>query len=1011
MLQFQTASINLTKGLETKDDELLADGNDVMENVDMSLNGTPRKRHGFKKYEASRYSTDLTSKTFQETLNNLNEAVPLKNKALISNNESCYIFSQRLNGYTSDTIPSNGNKQGDTSYPLLEATRIGSESASGSQLASGSAFFAENSLFYAYGIGEKLHIKDKSSEAEVINERSSSNLNSPRLTVLNDVIYIAYYEDTGVADAYKLGKINQDGFFEEVATIESPAYVISLAQSMYHDMVSDGVNLYTVNWGDPAGSDIFTARKLDTDGTILNSYTYDGSTGRTYLNMPIQISVSSSHVAISCVPETAGGGSAVLENFKLDTSMTYQSLVQSLSSFGSNFINANVFAGLNGDKLYVGITARESVINTETSTDTFSDIYNEFSRAYTFDLDVDDQDTPNSITEFNGAAFTSKPVAQENSVIFLCKYREDEADNDYFYTYGAVKFTPVVGCRVCAIFKKGQALGTATSTLDRYLIPSDLSLTGSFLARFGQTRLERYSLSLTRFNTGPYIELQETTLIPGALPSVFDGDKILPAGVYSRPKLTSSSTASGSVPAGTYDYIAVFRQSDARGNIYRGRESNDFQVTIGSSQDVTLTFGSYGPLDAYLRDDMGIELYRKESTETVYRLVASGIAISNGTVTDSLASTDGQPALYTTGDVLESSCPPSLIDLASHQNRVLGISLDEKVLFTKTLVRGEALEFSDFLAINVDENQGRRSQSLKAISGMDNKIILFKQNSIFAIFGNGPDSTGANNDFTFPELITTDVGCDSPRSIVLNSGGIYFKGEKGVYQLTRASQISFVGADVDRFRGETITSAVLLEESNRVVFTTESGVGLVHNYNRETWTTYTNFDAISAFMSNGKFLIFKSDATAWEEKDERDDDGAFIQQKITSNWLKVAGVQGFQRIQRVFLLGKYRGDHTMKVRVYYDYQDYFWDEYTLTPIDADYNTETKPSLPDYYSGANDGTFQWNIHLRKQKCQAIKIEIFDEERGGSPTEGFSLSNMTAKIGVKVGPFKGSDTKAV
>jgi hypothetical protein len=104
--------------------------------------------------------------------------------------------------------------------------------------------------------------------------------------------------------------------------------------------------------------------------------------------------------------------------------------------------------------------------------------------------------------------------------------------------------------------------------------------------------------------------------------------------------------------------------------------------------------------------------------------------------------------------------------------------------------------------------------------------------------------------------------------------------------------------------------------------------------------------------------------------------------RYVSGWLKLTNVQAFGRAYRVMILGRYYSAHTLTVKVKYDYDDSYVETYTITP---------DPSQ---------GIYQFKIHLAKQKCESIKIEIFDTGTGRS----LDLVGMMLEIGIKQGTAK-------
>jgi hypothetical protein len=289
---------------------------------------------------------------------------------------------------------------------------------------------------------------------------------------------------------------------------------------------------------------------------------------------------------------------------------------------------------------------------------------------------------------------------------------------------------------------------------------------------------------------------------------------------------------------------------------------------------------------------------------------------------------------------------------------------------------------------------------------VDDKVILFKDSSTYFFIGDGPNNAG-EGDFSRPQLITSDVGCTNPRSIISTPMGLFFMSQKGFYLITRGMELVYIGADVENFNDEQITGAVIIEDNDQVVFSTAAGPLLVYDYEFKQWSIYQNYSANDIAFWDGKLVHGKSSGVVHKETSAYTDDGAFIPMKIQTNWLKIGDMQDFGRVRRSLFLGEYKSPHQFKVSVSYDYEQYAWDTYTLTPqAAANYNVTVKPSLASQYTGTVDGVYQWQIHLAKQKCQALKFLIEDIAPASPevPGESFTLTNMTLEAGLKDGPFK-------
>ena len=116
---------------------------------------------------------------------------------------------------------------------------------------------------------------------------------------------------------------------------------------------------------------------------------------------------------------------------------------------------------------------------------------------------------------------------------------------------------------------------------------------------------------------------------------------------------------------------------------------------------------------------------------------------------------------------------------------------------------------------------------------------------------------------------------------------------------------------------------------------------------------------------------------------------------MRTGWISFNQIQGFGRAYRFALLGESRDKHVLTVKVYYDYDDSASDEYTFTT-----------------TSASDAVLQFRAHLTKQKCQAVKFEIYDADHDNSSTsDGFAIDQITIEVGTKKGIFRTTEAKTI
>ncbi len=276
---------------------------------------------------------------------------------------------------------------------------------------------------------------------------------------------------------------------------------------------------------------------------------------------------------------------------------------------------------------------------------------------------------------------------------------------------------------------------------------------------------------------------------------------------------------------------------------------------------------------------------------------------------------------------------------------------------------------------------------------MDGKLVVFKHSTIFEMTGEGPNNDGSQNDYgNGPVLITTDVGCTNANSVATTPVGIVFKSAKGIYLLDRSGGAQYIGGPVEAYNSKTITSANLISTINQVRFTTSEDTMLVYDYFAQQWSTFTGLAALDATNWNDSYVVLRTDGYALQETSGIwTDNGAFVKLNLTTSWLALAGIQNFQRVWRTLILGSYKGPHVINLQFGYDYNPAF----TQTASFDGY--AVVGSSPTYVP------YQFRVHLTQQKCEAIRINIYDTQ-SAPYNEGFDISSLNLEVGVKQAAYK-------
>jgi hypothetical protein len=493
--------------------------------------------------------------------------------------------------------------------------------------------------------------------------------------------------------------------------------------------------------------------------------------------------------------------------------------------------------------------------------------------------------------------------------------------------------------------------------------------------------------------------------ITGGILSMYDGKEVVEHGFIEIPRTPAGAVVSsaGTTPglgltsaASTYQYVTVYAWRDNQGQLHRSAPSTAVEVAVPQASP------NYSEVQLNLftttltaKEGIEIELYRTEANGTQFYKVLEGNAgayssrIFNSFDSDIVVFTDAvsdadliqNEALYTTGGVLENIFAISSKHIVSYKNRLVILGADGKTLqYSKLRETNGPVEFNDSLIINLDEFGGQAT----ALGVMDDHVIIFKERGLFALTGDGPNNLGQQDDFRQPYLITSDAGCIEANSVIRTPDSLMFKSDKGIYELLRNFQVNYIGAPVELYNGNTVSSASLLETTNEIRFTTTEGRTLVYDYFHKRWTTFTNMISQDAVTYNNRYCYLKPDGTVMvETPDYYFDDGDYITSRLTSAWVSLAGIQGFQRIYMLELLGSYKASHVLNVRIAYDFKDVYLHEVDITPVSGE-------------------LYQFRIYPKIQRCESFKFSITDEP-GAELDEGqaYTLSNIAATVGLKTG----------
>lgn len=514
------------------------------------------------------------------------------------------------------------------------------------------------------------------------------------------------------------------------------------------------------------------------------------------------------------------------------------------------------------------------------------------------------------------------------------------------------------------------------------------------------------------------VEAANNLFLSGGFLWSYDGYYPVEQGFHLFPDdvILAGSTTGGSMSAQQYFYQALYEWCDNQGNIYRSAPSLPKTVTTtGATSSVTVNVPTLR-LTYKTANPVKIVIYRYSVAQPVfYQVTSLTVPVMNSTTVDSIAFVDtqtdaqilGNSIIYTTGGVVENTGAPASSSLTLFKSRVVVLDAeDENVLwFSKTIVNGAPVEMSDLFTTYISSTtsaQGRAGTN-RLITSMDDKLVIFKDNAMSYIVGDGPDNTGANNNFSEPVLITSTVGCNNQQSLVFIPQGLMFQSSKGIWLLGRDLSTQYIGAPVEAFNQYRIKSAVNIPGTNQVRFTLTNGVTLMYDYYYNQWGTFVGVPGVSSTIYEDLHTFINSYGQVYQELPGSYLDGSNpVLMKFTTGPINLAGVQGFQRAYGFFLAGEYISPHKLTLSISYDYSHNPEQVSVVTPENFNYPYGENGIYGTGNYGGNVSLEQWQVFFQRQKCQAFQItlqESFDSSYGVAAGAGFTLSSLNLEIGIK------------
>ncbi len=575
---------------------------------------------------------------------------------------------------------------------------------------------------------------------------------------------------------------------------------------------------------------------------------------------------------------------------------------------------------------------------------------------------------------------------------------------------------------------------------ERLQIDTSTNTSDTRSSYFADKNVRAVTYDFTSKKAYRFVEYGRSTYLLGGFLWCYDGSSFTEAGFLQYPegKLTPAPEEQveigGTGAASDYHFRARFEWTNAQNERFRSATLGQTDTSAPThtctittlavtNRDVT-QFGTISNNSIVLYGanapdlDAGDPLYRLTSADP------STSASDNGWMNNSLTALTVARLVNSTcwtastsqeldyGNVeYENWLPPAASLITAGNGRVFlaGCTDDvNRVYYSKTYVNNQGLAFAQEQNIQIPAEGG----PITGLACLNEALLVFKEHSIYAVAGEGLNNSRSGQPFHTPNLLTSDTGCAVSGLTVRTPEGVMFVSPKGIYQVNQGYRVQYIGAAVERYNTETFTSAVCLQDQNQVRFLNAiSGRTLVYDFTHNAWTTFAGVYGSSAVIWQNVYTFLRnaSSMVYVETPGVFTDGGVLYDSRVRFAWYNPDGRQGYFRCKTISILGKYYTEHTLKVRLYYDYSD-LSTEYTIASSAIATNTSFgEGGYGDGTYGGGDSVYIAQVWPARQKCFGLSIEI--ELQPAAAGSGFELSDIAMKVGQKHGPGKLAATKRI
>ena len=408
-----------------------------------------------------------------------------------------------------------------------------------------------------------------------------------------------------------------------------------------------------------------------------------------------------------------------------------------------------------------------------------------------------------------------------------------------------------------------------------YRLPSLLASNGTFICpvAYGQGTSKDVSFSSGALFFGPIsaqgidrvefrpmaiiappVRIGDGMLIPGGLPTYFDGDTLTDVGM-TWPEIINAevgTTTAIALGKGTYYYRCIFETAHSNGDIEISGPSEMQTAIIPNESDghgtVTLyvepPFLSRNWFSANKIPNITLNVYRTTQADQINFRLYQRVPLTDfnqqvvvDAMSDLALMETSPPFIPTTGgsgEPLEAVTPPSCTCGCVYANRLwLGGTDDPTTIWYSTQeVAGTTPSWNEGFTLTIPDGG-----DVIALAPLGNKLVILKDSSVWVIYGDGPAPNGTSDDFSAPQCISWNIGCLGPQTVCLADDGVYWQSTRGIYKLDQNLGLSFVGAAVENEFSGHVATCSFNQDSAQVLCWIVNGNIVCYDYVFNQWST------------------------------------------------------------------------------------------------------------------------------------------------------------------------------